>query len=156
MPTPPSGGVFVSGTAIPSSPAGGHETLSLSDRAAAMPLPPYRHPLVAALTLALALSACASLTPPTPATTPIGAIQGAGPSSPRLGEEASVEGVLTADFSTGLGIWAMQDVVQIDTFVLRGFGHYHEEYARTPEGWKIKRSTLTRTNVDTEGEVPGR
>lgn len=54
------------------------------------------------------------------------------------------------------GIWAMQDIVQIDTFVLRGFGHYHEEYARTPEGWKIKRSTLTRTSVDTEGEVPGR
>ena len=73
-----------------------------------MPLP-SRHRFVAALTLALALSACASLTPPKPATTPIGAIQGAGPSSPRLGAEASVEGVLTADFSAGLGVWAMQD-----------------------------------------------
>ncbi len=57
---------------------------------------------------------------------------------------------------TATGIWAMQDVVHIDTFVLRGFGHYHEEYVRTPEGWKIKASTLTRTRVDTEGEVPRR
>lgn len=57
---------------------------------------------------------------------------------------------------TATGIWAMQDVVHIGTFVLRGFGHYHEDYVRTPEGWKIQSSTLTRTRVDTEGEVPGR
>ena len=46
----------------------------------------------------------------------------------------------------------MQDIVHIGTFTLRGWGHYSEEYVRTPEGWKIKRSTLTRVHVDTEGE----
>ena len=53
---------------------------------------------------------------------------------------------------TATGIWAMQDIVHIGTFVLRGWGHYSEEYVRTAEGWKIKSSTLTRVRVDTEGE----
>jgi uncharacterized protein (TIGR02246 family) len=55
---------------------------------------------------------------------------------------------------TATGAWAMNDVVEIGTFVLRGFGRYTEEYARTSEGWKIKSSTLTRLRVDTEGEPP--
>jgi uncharacterized protein (TIGR02246 family) len=53
------------------------------------------------------------------------------------------------------GIWAMNDYVDFDTFSLRGYGHYNEEYVRTPDGWKIKSSTLTRLRVDTEGEIPG-
>ena len=57
---------------------------------------------------------------------------------------------------TATGTWAMQDLVRIGGFTLRGWGHYVEEYARTPEGWKIRRSTLTRVQVDTEGEVPTR
>jgi uncharacterized protein (TIGR02246 family) len=52
------------------------------------------------------------------------------------------------------GTWAMQDVVRIGSFVLRGWGHYSEEYVRTPDGWKIKSSTLTRVHVDREGELP--
>jgi uncharacterized protein (TIGR02246 family) len=54
------------------------------------------------------------------------------------------------------GIWAMNDIVHLGTFVLRGFGHYAEEYVRTSEGWKIKSSTLTRVRVDTEGDLPRR
>lgn len=54
------------------------------------------------------------------------------------------------------GTWAMQDVVRFGGFTLRGWGHYVEEYARTPDGWKIRRSTLNRVQVDTEGEVPSR
>jgi uncharacterized protein (TIGR02246 family) len=53
---------------------------------------------------------------------------------------------------TATGMWAMQDIVHIGTFVLRGWGHYSEEYVRTTEGWKIKSSTLPRVRVDTEGE----
>jgi hypothetical protein len=53
---------------------------------------------------------------------------------------------------TAIGTWAMQDIVYIGTFVLRGWGHYAEEYLRTADGWKIKSSTLTRVRVDTEGE----
>jgi hypothetical protein len=54
------------------------------------------------------------------------------------------------------GIWAMNDLVDFDTFSLRGYGNYNEEYVRTAHGWKIKSSTLTRIRVDTEGEVPRR
>jgi uncharacterized protein (TIGR02246 family) len=53
---------------------------------------------------------------------------------------------------SAIGTWAMQDIVHIGTFVLRGWGHYAETYVRTTEGWKIKSSTLTRVRVDTEGE----
>lgn len=52
------------------------------------------------------------------------------------------------------GIWAMEDVVRIGDFDLHGYGHYTEEYVRTPDGWKIQSSTLTRLRVDTEGEPP--
>jgi len=52
------------------------------------------------------------------------------------------------------GIWAMADIVHISDFVLRGFGHYVEEYARTADGWKIKSSTLRRLHIETEGAPP--
>jgi uncharacterized protein (TIGR02246 family) len=55
---------------------------------------------------------------------------------------------------TATGIWAMEDVVQIGEFELHGYGHYTEEYRRTPEGWKIRSSTLTRLRVDTSGAPP--
>jgi uncharacterized protein (TIGR02246 family) len=54
------------------------------------------------------------------------------------------------------GTWAMQDIVDFGTSVLRGFGYYVEEYVRTSDGWKIQSSTLERLRVDTEGEVPSR
>lgn len=51
-------------------------------------------------------------------------------------------------------IWPMNDYVEIpvdgSSFVLRGYGHYHEEYVRTEEGWRVKSSTLSRLRVDTE------
>ena len=61
---------------------------------------------------------------------------------------------------TATGIWAMFDYL---TFPgeppptgLRGYGHYHEEYVREPEGWRIRRLTLTRLRVDPlEGGFPG-
>jgi hypothetical protein len=58
---------------------------------------------------------------------------------------------------TATGIWAMNDYVELtrpdgQPFVLRGYGHYHEEYVRTPDGWRVTSSTLKRLRVDTEGE----
>jgi hypothetical protein len=53
---------------------------------------------------------------------------------------------------TATGIWAMEDKLRwpegapINT--LHGYGHYHEEYARTPDGWRISRTTLTRLRID--------
>jgi hypothetical protein len=55
-------------------------------------------------------------------------------------------------------IWAMNDYVSFPSegapYVIRGYGHYHEEYVRTPEGWRVKSSTLERLRVDTEGDLP--
>ena len=83
-----------------------------------------RPALILALTLSLA--ACASLAPP-PGVTPIGAVQGDGPASPMLGREVTVEGVVTADFSAGLGLWALQgasdhDDATSDALFLTGVG----------------------------------
>jgi uncharacterized protein (TIGR02246 family) len=59
---------------------------------------------------------------------------------------------------TATVIWPMNDYVEIplpsgDPFVLRGYGHYHEEYVRTSDGWRVQSSTVKRLRVDTEGEV---
>ena len=55
-------------------------------------------------------------------------------------------------------IWAMNDYVEIPlgetSFVLRGYGHYHEDYVRTADGWRMQRTELKRLRVDTEGGAP--
>ena len=48
-------------------------------------------------------------------------------------------------------IWAMQDRVANDTFSLTGYGHYHERYVRTAQGWQISAQKLTRLVLDIEG-----
>jgi len=67
---------------------------------------PARHAL--ALTLL-----CTAALPPVAAAearaVDIGAVQGAGPASPLLGREVTVEGVVTADFRDGLGGFYLQD-----------------------------------------------
>jgi hypothetical protein len=53
---------------------------------------------------------------------------------------------------TAKGVWPMEDWVRLtlngDTVAFHGFGHYHEEYVRTDEGWRIKSSVQTRLRVD--------
>lgn len=54
--------------------------------------------------------------------------------------------------TTATGIWAMEDKLWWpDGSPLRhmhGYGHYHERYVRTPDGWRIAHLTLTRLRVD--------
>jgi 3-phenylpropionate/cinnamic acid dioxygenase small subunit len=45
-------------------------------------------------------------------------------------------------------VWAMQDRVVKDSFALTGYGHYHETYVRSADGWKIAKQTLSRLIVD--------
>jgi hypothetical protein len=46
-------------------------------------------------------------------------------------------------------IWAMQDrLIWPDGKKMTGWGHYHEEYRRTENGWKIARLLLTRLFVE--------
>lgn len=46
--------------------------------------------------------------------------------------------------------WAMQDRVVKDEFALTGYGHYEETYVRTPQGWKIAESRLTRLIMEVD------
>jgi len=46
-------------------------------------------------------------------------------------------------------IWPMQDrVVWDESRALTGFGHYHERYVRTADGWRIAAQKLTRLQMD--------
>ena len=42
----------------------------------------------------------------------------------------------------------MQDFVELPKLVLRGAGHYHEEYAREGGRWRIRRTRLTRLRLE--------
>jgi ketosteroid isomerase-like protein len=46
--------------------------------------------------------------------------------------------------------WAMQDRVHMPErgMSFTGYGHYHERYRRTVEGWRIAYTELTRLHVD--------
>ncbi|MCU1396623.1 MAG: hypothetical protein JWM34_5051 [Ilumatobacteraceae bacterium] len=52
------------------------------------------------------------------------------------------------------GIWAMEDELWWPEGSplkhMHGYGHYHETYARTADGWKIAAMTLTRLHRDLE------
>ena len=62
---------------------------------------------------------------------------------------------------TAKGIWAMQDHVSLpgngQPIKFRGAGHYHDEYVRTSEGWRVRSTVQTRLSVDVlEGQLPER
>jgi hypothetical protein len=57
---------------------------------------------------------------------------------------------------TASGVWAMNDYVTLPgadgtPYVIRGYGHYREEYVRTARGWRLKSSVMSRLRVDVEG-----
>jgi uncharacterized protein (TIGR02246 family) len=55
---------------------------------------------------------------------------------------------LTSD-TTATGIWALHDIVIWPGGMrLDGYGHYHESYVKTGDGWRIQSSTLTRLHAD--------
>jgi ketosteroid isomerase-like protein len=53
---------------------------------------------------------------------------------------------------TATAIWGMEDWVRADLgdeqLAFHGCGHYHEEYVRTADGWKVRRSIERRLRVD--------
>ena len=55
---------------------------------------------------------------------------------------------MTSD-TTATGIWALHDIVIWPGGMrLDGFGHYHETYAKSDDGWRIASSKLTRLHAD--------
>ena len=56
---------------------------------------------------------------------------------------------ITIDGDEATAIWPMQDrVVWDESRALTGYGHYHERYVRTAEGWRIAAQKLTRLQMD--------
>lgn len=53
------------------------------------------------------------------------------------------------DGDSATAIWALEDrVVWEGGRALTGWGHYHERYVRTAEGWRIAEQRLTRLHMD--------
>lgn len=55
---------------------------------------------------------------------------------------------IAIDGDTATAIWPMQDRVVWDGRGLTGWGHYHERYVRTANGWRIAELNLTRLQTD--------
>ena len=57
--------------------------------------------------------------------------------------------------TTAEGVWAMEDLIfhdrgndpQAPFETMHGFGHYHDVYRKTADGWRIAGSDLTRLRV---------
>ncbi len=55
----------------------------------------------------------------------------------------------TSLHTTATGVWAMEDMLRFpDGSELHGYGHYHETYEKSSEGWRISSSKLTRLRMD--------
>jgi uncharacterized protein (TIGR02246 family) len=51
--------------------------------------------------------------------------------------------------TTATAIWALNDIVIWPNGMrLDGYGHYHDTYEKSADGWRIKSSTLTRLHAD--------
>lgn len=69
------------------------------------------------------------------------------------GHMPSIE-ILSAD--TAAGIWAMEDVIHFSPenpmlgkyIHMHGYGHYHETYLRTGQGWRIASMELRRLHLE--------
>jgi SnoaL-like protein len=77
--------------------------------------------------------------------------------SKSLGTGSTVHHVYTPEITltgpeTATGIWPMEDWIRItidgNAIAFHGCGHYHEEYVRTDQGWRIKSSRQTRLRMD--------
>lgn len=77
--------------------------------------------------------------------------------SSALAEASTVHHVFVPEITitgpdTAEAIWPMEDWVRLtrdgSPVAFHGVGYYHEEYVRTAEGWRVRRSTQTRLRVD--------
>jgi 3-phenylpropionate/cinnamic acid dioxygenase small subunit len=59
---------------------------------------------------------------------------------------------------TASAIWPMEDWVRLTfkgkSMAFHGMGHYRDDYVRTPEGWRIKRTVMSRIRVDPIDDAP--
>ena len=51
------------------------------------------------------------------------------------------------------GRWAMQDIIDASDGLLRGYGHYHENYRKVSGRWRFSSIHLTRLRLAWEPKV---
>jgi hypothetical protein len=60
--------------------------------------------------------------------------------------------------TTASGVWAMEDKLWwpegSPISHIHGYGHYHETYEKTADGWRIKTMTLTRLHREVDPAAP--
>ncbi len=52
--------------------------------------------------------------------------------------------------TTASAVWSMFDDVRLPTCHFKGWGHYHEDYAKEDGQWKLKKIHLTRLHTQEE------
>lgn len=58
--------------------------------------------------------------------------------------------------TTASGVWAMEDMLRFpDGSELHGYGHYHETYEKTADGWRLASSRLSRLRMDFTSPLTG-
>ena len=57
--------------------------------------------------------------------------------------------------SRARGVWAMFDLVDHPDFLLRGYGHYDEEYLKEDDEWRIRSTVLTRLREERRQKAGG-
>lgn len=82
----------------------------------------------------------------------IAATFGSGLAGGRTAHMAGLPEIEIVDPDNATGIWAFRDYVEVagsgEPVGFFGYGHEHDEYVRTKEGWKIRKVTITRIRVD--------
>src|SRR5688572_10563661 len=68
------------------------------------------------------------------------------------GHHGNIPDIELTSPTTATGIWAMEDVLKFPPASgldeLHGWGHYHEEYEKVGDDWRIRSTRLTRLRHD--------
>jgi hypothetical protein len=66
--------------------------------------------------------------------------------------QASMPEITIVDADHATGVWSMTDATRLTADPVapwyRAYATYHDEYVRTPGGWRIRRSTYSRSEFD--------
>ena len=56
--------------------------------------------------------------------------------------------------TSATGVWAMFDYLRLPRCTFKGWGHYHEDYVKEGDQWRIKKIHLTRLHTEEVWQSP--